>query len=93
MVYLTDGTHQILAAPERGGGGKAVGGVLQKSDESFDKATSDSINPSVCLRQTSPLSGATRGIEEHPPMQINLNLSQSKTPSEDGVDCCVYHRS
>ncbi len=27
MVYLTDGTHQILAAPERGGGGEAVGGV------------------------------------------------------------------
>ena len=29
MVYLTDGTPQILAAPERGGGGEADGGVNQ----------------------------------------------------------------
>ena len=31
----------------------AVGGVLQKSDESFDKATADFVNPSVCVPQTS----------------------------------------
>ena len=65
----------------------AVGGVLQKSDESFDKATADFVNPSVCVPQTSPLSGATRGgggqSVHNLNSQINHNLFPSVFPKQN----------